>query len=295
MNSKFFEHAELINKAYNVSSDYSLDRQYDFMFIFDDDITTVLHSVQVYRLLKKQNPVMQLVMVGGEGLLATAFRVMRLSLKIKGIFKPKLKKYLSELRQETEAQRLKRVAVALGIPESDIRVLDSGHNTTENLRVMSRLADGKKSLVVSTQRLAMIFKASAEFQCNRYPKMFGMKLFKFDMMVIHQSVSETLQRYNFQIAGHGRVALHFFASLVRRFDIYDGKFLEKPFEPSPEVRKAAAELEKRFFIKQRLGGIKKLIAYCQYVPIIWDIFRNAEKYCSSERIIINIKARELLS
>lgn len=58
-------------------------------------------------------------------------------------------------------------------------------------------------------------------------------------------------------AGHGRVALHLYASLVRRFEVYDGKFLRKPFEPDETTKKADTVLRNRFLIKQRVTGLKK--------------------------------------
>lgn len=269
--------AEVINQAYDVQSTYDLDKKYAYFIVYDDDITAVLESIVLYLQLKRQNPEMKYVVVGGEGLLATAFKVMRLAVKLRG-----LKVDPERLVKETEAQRLKRVAMALGVLEKDIIVLDKGHNTSDNLRAMSDLAEGQKALVVSTQRLAMVFKQSANFQCNTYPDKFGCKRFDYDMYVIHQKVMDTLWWYNFQIAGNGRVALHLFASLVRRFEVYDGKFLTKPFEPSLAVQMADESLRNKFLIKQRHSGLKLLRAYLQYVPIIWSIFWNAEKYFAQE-------------
>jgi hypothetical protein len=241
----------------------------------------VLKSIYLYRQLKERNPKMKYVVVGGEGLLAVAFKVMRLSVKLRGMSVAQCL-----LKKETEAQRLKRVAMALHVREEDIIVADSGHNTTENLQAMSRIAEGQKALVVSTQRLAMVFKQSAEYQCNMYPEKFGCKRFDYDLYVIHQNVSDTLRWYNFQIAGNGRVAMHFFASLVRRFEVYDGKFLTKPFEPSDEVKKADSLLRNKFVIKQRPTGFGAVRALFQYVPILWDIYWHAADYLIDENLAI---------
>ena len=267
----------MINQAYDVVSTYDAAKKYDFMVVYDDDITSVLKSMNVYRQIKKINPKARFAVVGGEGLLAVAFTVMRFSLKIR-------RKTVASnlLKKETEAARLKRVAMALGVPESEIIVLDKGRNTTENLQAISHLAQGKKALVVSTQRLAMVFKQSADFQCNEEPEKHGCVPLDYDLFVIKQTVEETLRWYNFQKAGHGRVALHLFASLVRRFDVYDGKFLRKPFEVDPETRKADALLRNRFLIKQRVTGLKQIRAMLQYVPILWDIFWHAENYLIDE-------------
>ena len=267
----------MINQAYDVVSTYDAAKKYDFMVVYDDDITPVLKSMNVYRQIKKINPKARFAVVGGEGLLAVAFTVMRFSLKIR-------RKTVASnlLKKETEAARLKRVAMALGVPESEIIVLDKGRNTTENLQAISHLAQGKKALVVSTQRLAMVFKQSADFQCNEEPEKHGCVPLDYDLFVIKQTVEETLRWYNFQKAGHGRVALHLFASLVRRFDVYDGKFLRKPFEVDPETRKADALLRNRFLIKQRVTGLKQIRAMLQYVPILWDIFWHAEDYLIDE-------------
>lgn len=281
MNKKYLEAAEVINQCYDVASTFDATKKYDFMVVYDDDITAVLRSMSVYRKVKELNPEARLVVVGGEGLLAVAFSVMRLSLKMRG------KKEAKLLKKETEAARLQRVAMELGVPKEDIVVLDKGTNTTENLQAISKLAEGKKALVVSTQRLAMVFRQSADFQCNEEPEKHGCVKLNYDMFVIHQSVAETLRWYNFQAAGEGQVALHLFASLVRRFDVYDGKFLRKPFEADAETKKADALLRGRFLIKQRLSGLGLLKAYFQYVPIIWDIFWNAEKYIRDERKAIN--------
>lgn len=274
--------AEVINEAYDVQSTHESDRKYAYFIVYDDDITAVLRSAYLWRKLKKNNPEMKYVCVGGEGLLATAFKVMRLAVKLRG-----LKVDPKRLVKETEAQRLKRVAMALDVPEKDIIVLDEGRNTTENLRAMSDLAQGKKSLVVSTQRLAMVFKQSADYQCNTYPEKFGCQQFDYDMYVIHQKVDEILHWYNFQIAGDGRVAMHLFASLVRRFEVYDGKFLTKPFEPNELVKEKDALLRNKFLIKQRHTGWKAVRAMFQYVPIIWDIFWNAERYFEDEEKVIS--------
>lgn len=270
---KLFKAAEVINKAYDVASTFDPNKKYDYMVVYDDDITAVLSSMSVYRQVKKTNRKARLVVVGGEGLLAIAYKVMRFSLKVRG------QAFCSGLLiKETEAARLKRVAMALGVPEEDIIVLDKGRNTTQNLQAISQLAKTKRVLVVSTQRLAMVFKQSADFQCNREPEKHGCTYLVYDLFVIKQSVRETLHWYNFQAAGNGRVALHLFASLVRRFEVYDGKFLFKPFEPNEETKKADALLRNRFLIKQRVTGLKKIRAILQYVPIIWDIFWHAEYY-----------------
>ncbi|MBP5134581.1 MAG: YdcF family protein, partial [Paludibacteraceae bacterium] len=267
--------------AYDVPSTYKLGMKYDYMMIYDDDITAVLRSIHLYRHFKQSNAELKLVLVGGEGLLNIAFKVMRFSFRCRCCSLASRR-----LQKETEAMRLKRVALELGVKEEDIIVSDQGHNTTENLQAMSKIADGKKTLVVSTQRLAMIFKQSADYQCNRYPECFNCQKFDYDMMVIHQSVQDILRWYNFQAAGNGRVALHFFASLVRRFEVYDNKFLTKPFEPSAEVMAADALLRPRFLIKQRLTGWQKLRALMQYIPILWSVFLNAEEYLIDENVAI---------
>ncbi len=273
---KFIQAAEIINQAYDVASTYDATKKYDFMVVYDDDITAVLKSIHVYKQVKRVNPNAFLAVVGGEGLLATAFAVMRFSLKVRG-------KKSEDLRKESEAARLRRVAIELGVLDSDIIVLDKGRNTTENLQAISGLCDNKKALVVSTQRLAMVFKQSADFQCNEQPAKHGCVKLDYDLFVIKQSVEETLHWYNFQIAGQGRVALHLFASLVRRFDVYDGRFLRKPFEADEKTKEADAILRNRFLIKQRVNGLKKVRALLQYIPIVWDIFWHAEAYLSDER------------
>ena len=278
MEQKLLAAAEVINQAYDVASTFNANKKYDFMIVYDDDITAILKSIQVYRQIKKVNPRARLAVVGGEGLLAIAFAVMRFSLKIRR------KNIDSELlKKETEAARLKRVAMALGVPEEEIIVLDKGHNTTENLQDISHLSMDKKVLVVSTQRLAMVFKQSADFQCNEEPEKHGCVYLDYDMFVIKQTVAETLRWYNFQAAGDGRVALHLFASLVRRFDVYDGKFLRKPFEADEKTKEADTLLRNRFLIKQRLTGLKQIKAMLQYIPIVLDIFRHAEDYLIDER------------
>ena len=278
MRQDYLDAAEVINSFYDVQSTYEQGRKYLYFMVYDDDITAVLKSVHIYKALKRNNPQMKFVVVGGEGLLATAFKVMRFSLWIRG------RRFASKiLKKETEAQRLKRVALALGVLEQDIIVADEGKNTSDNLRAMSGIANGQKTVVVSTQRLAMVFKQSAEYQCNTYPEKFGCQKFDYDLLVIHQSVAETLRWYNFQVAGDGAVAFHLYASLVRRFDVYDGKFLFKPKnEPTRIVKRADELLRSRFLIKQRLSGWGAVRSYFQYIPIIWDIFKNAELYLDDE-------------
>ncbi len=275
--------AEVINKAYDVESTYDKNKKYDFVVVYDDDITAVLKSMAIFRQVKAVNPNAWLVVVGGEGLLNVAFKVMRFSLKVRGIKRICGRETSSLLVKETEAARLKRVAMALGVPEYTIVVSDKGRNTTENLQAISHMAQGCKTLVVSTQRLAMVFRQSADFQCNQEPEKHGCWPLDYDMYVIHQSVEETLRWYNFQIAGKGRVALHLYASLVRRFEVYDRKFLTKPFEPDEELKAADKLLRDRFLIKQRVGGLRKVRALLQYAPIIWDIFWHAEEYVKDEQ------------
>ena len=290
MKKKFLSYlkaAETINRAYDVPSAYGY-KKYAYFMVYDDDITAVLKSAPLYFELKKINPELKYVVVGGEGLLAIAFKVMRFSLKLRCA-----ERALSTLKKETEAERLKRVAMALGVDEKDIIVADKGHNTTENLQAMSQIAKGEKTLVVSTQRLAMIFKQSAEFQCNKNPEIFGCVHFNYDLFVIHQSVEKTLRWYNFQKAGNGRVAFHLFASIVRRFEVYNGKFLTRPFEPSDEVKRADAHLRHRFVIKQRLNGLGHVRALFQYVPIILSIFFHPGEYLMDEENAINEARHEL--
>ena len=69
MKEKYFEAAEVINRAYNVESTYDSSKKYDFMVVYDDDITAVLKSMNIYRQVKQVNPEARLVTVGGEGLL----------------------------------------------------------------------------------------------------------------------------------------------------------------------------------------------------------------------------------
>ena len=234
MRKDYLEAMEVINRFYDLPSTYCVSTKYAYMMIFDDDVTAVLKSMHVWFEQKRRNPSIKLVLVGGEGLLETAFKVMRLSFKVRGCnFAGHV------LKKESEAERLKRIALQLGVNNEDIIVADKGRNTTENLRAMSNIAKGQKTLVVSTQRLAMIFRQSADFQCNTHPEEFGCLHFDYDMFVIQQSVEQTLRWYNFQAAGNGRVACHLFASLVRRFEVYDNKFLLKPFEPSAEVKNAS--------------------------------------------------------
>ena len=272
MKKNYLKAAEVINQAYDVASTYEATKIYDFMVVYDDDITAVLKSIQVYRQVKKLNP--------------KARFVVRFSLKIR-----RKTVASSLLKKETEAARLKRVAMALGVPETEIDVLDKGTNTTENLQAISHLAKGKKALVVSTQRLAMVFRQSADFQCNEEPEKHGCVPFDYDLFVIKQTVEETLRWYNFQAAGNGRVALHLFASLVRRFDVYDGKFLRKPFEADDKTKEADALLRNRFLIKQRVTGVKQIKAMLQYVPILWDIFWHAEDYLIDENEAIGAAER----
>jgi hypothetical protein len=272
---KFMAAAEVINQAYNVESTFDETKHYDYMVVYDDDITAILKSIGAYKKVKANNPAAKLVVVGGEGLLATAFAVMRFSLKVRG-------KKSYDLKKESEAGRLKRVAMSLGVPEDEIIVLDKGRNTTENLQAISELCQNKMALVVSTQILAMVFRQSADFQCNEEPYKHGCFHLDYDMFVIKETVAETLHWYNFQAAGNGRVALHLYASLVRRFDVYDGKFLRKPFEADEATKKADAILRNRFLIKQRVTGFKKIRAMLQYLPIVWDIFWHAEDYLNDE-------------
>lgn len=278
MKKEYLQAAEVINSFYDVQSTFQPGQKYQYFMVYDDDITAVLRSAHIYKALKRNNPQMKFVAVGGEGLLAVAFKVMRFGLFVRGNSFA-----LKRLKKETEAQRLKRIALRLGIDEQDIIVSDEGHNTTENLRAMSKIANGQKSLVVSTQRLAMVFKQSAEFQCNLHPNVFGCLPFDYDLLVIHQSVEETLRWYNFQTAGNGAVAFHLYASLVRRFEVYDGLFLKKPdLELTDVVRRADDLLRPKFLIKQRLSGFKAVVSYLQYIPIVWDIFMHSVDYMIDE-------------
>ena len=75
MDSKFFAAANIINQAYDVPSTYDSYKKYDYMVVYDDDITAVLKSMQTFWRIKLNNPQAKLVTVGGEGLLATAFKL----------------------------------------------------------------------------------------------------------------------------------------------------------------------------------------------------------------------------
>ena len=81
--------------------------------------------------------------------------------------------------------------------------------------------------------------------------------------------------------------------MVRRFEVYDNKFLTKPCDPTDAVKKADELLRPRFLIKQRLTGWKAVLSMFQYIPIIWDIFWNAEKYLIDENDAVN-EAQERL-
>ena len=95
----------------------------------------------------------------------------------------------------------------------------------------------------------MVFRQSADFQCNEEPEKHGCVALDYDMYVIKQTVEETLRWYNFQIAGHGRVALHLYASLVRRFEV----------SPSEQnlLEKLKAGISRQEF-EQEFGGMLSL-------------------------------------
>lgn len=286
---KYLQIANRLNDRYAVISDcYSQEggiKNYDFFIFYDDDITSVLKGIRALALMVKTHGLCgpsgkrrKVVFVGGEGLLANAFKVMRIALLLRGKGKE-----FAALIPENEAQRLQRVALSLWVNPKDCILLDTGKNTTENLRLICDLVKDDTAIIAVTQRLALIFQQSVDFQCNQHPEKFGLSPLKIDLYVIKQTVEQTLRWYNFQIAGKGRVSFHFFAHLVKRFDNYDGKFLNKPFEPRVSLRKDSEVLSKKFLIKQRSNNPLK---YFQYIPIIWDIFWNAEKYLDDEAMAI---------
>lgn len=277
--------AEKINAAYDMKSnaydELGKIKNQDYILFGDDDITVILKGLRTWFEMGKVHGAngpsgksRKIIFYGGEGLLAIAFRVMRAALFLRGKWK-----LLRKIKKENESQRLARVAEALGIHPSQMIVLGEGRNTTEVLRSICQTVGDGKCLLVVTQRLAQIMKASIDFQCNQNPEKFGMSPLNVDYYVIHQEVRETMRWYNMQGAGGGRVAFHFWGHLVRRFDEYDGKFLNKPFEPSKELRESSEVLANDFLIKQRRGGLKRLL---QYLPIINDIFWHAEEYLIDE-------------
>lgn len=277
--------AEKINAAYDMKSnaydELGKIKNQDYILFGDDDITVILKGLRTWFEMAKVHSVngpsgkpRKIIFYGGEGLLAIAFKVMRTALFLRGKWK-----LLRKIKKENESQRLARVAEALGIDRSQMIVLGEGRNTTEVLRSICQTVGDGKCLLVVTQRLAQIMKASIDFQCNQNPEKFGMSPLNVDYYVIHQEVRETMRWYNMQGAGGGRVAFHFWGHLVRRFDEYDGKFLNKPFEPSKELRESSEVLANDFLIKQRRGGLKRLL---QYMPIINDIFWHAEEYLIDE-------------
>lgn len=288
--------AEKINAAYDMSStaydEQGRIKNCDYVLFGDDDITVVLKGLRTWYELNMvhgdkgpSGKERKAVFYGGEGLLATAFEVMRAGLTLRGKWKLKRK-----VKKENESQRLARVAEALGLHPVQMIVLGAGRNTTEVLRSICQTVGNGKCLLVVTQRLAQIMKASIEFQCNQNAEKFAMTPLNIEYYVIHQKVRETVRWYNMQGAGGGRVAFHFWGHLVRRFDEYDGKFLSKPFEPTKELRESSEVLAENFLIKQRKGGLRKVM---QYFPIINDIFWHAEEYIADERMAIAESKKEL--
>lgn len=77
MKQEYLPAAEVINSFYDVQSTFQPGRKYQSFMVYDDDITAVLRSAHIYKALKRNNPQMKFVAVGGEGLLAVAFKVMR--------------------------------------------------------------------------------------------------------------------------------------------------------------------------------------------------------------------------
>lgn len=288
--------AEKINATYDMKStaydELGKIKNQDFILFGDDDITAVLKGVRCWFQMNKEygpngpsGKQRKAVFYGGEGLLAIAFKVMKVALFLRCKWK-----LLRRVKKENESQRLARVAEALGIHRSEMIILGEGRNTTEVLRSICQTVGGGKCLMVVTQRLAQIMKASIDFQCNQNAEVFQMSPLKVDYYVIHQKVRETMRWYNMQGAGGGRVAFHFWGHLVRRFDEYDGKFLRKPFEPSKVIRMSSEVLANDFLIKQRRGGLKRLL---QYLPIINDIFWHAEECLIDEVEAIAEANREL--
>ena len=51
MKKDYLKAAEVINQAYDVASTYEATKRYDYMFVYDDDITAVLKSIQVLSLI----------------------------------------------------------------------------------------------------------------------------------------------------------------------------------------------------------------------------------------------------
>ena len=45
MKKDYLKAAEVINQAYDVASTYEATKRYDYMFVYDDDITAVLKSI----------------------------------------------------------------------------------------------------------------------------------------------------------------------------------------------------------------------------------------------------------
>lgn len=288
--------ARKLSKAYDMDStcydENGVLKNYDYLLMGDDDITVVLKGIHVWFEAKSlygpcgpSGEERKIVFYGGKGLLALAFRCVKVGLFLQGKWK-----LMRELHPENESQRLARVAGELGIKPSEMVVLGEGTNTSEVLRSIAQTVGEKQCLLAVTQRLAMIMKSSIDFQCQKNATAFGTHPLKMDYFVIKQDVRDTVRWYNMQRAGGGRVAFHFWGHLLPRFDKYDGKFLQKPFEPSESLRESSRILEKNFLIKQRCGGLRK---YCQYLPILWDVLQNGEAFIKDEKKAIE-EAKEAL-
>ena len=240
-----FKDAELILRSLCVETDCFIDGKIiraRYLVAIDDDPTSAFYTAYVYHLIYQTYAYHPFVLcVGGKG---------------------PLSKYTNE-RDESEGDKQRRVCIALGVQPSDIRVLDKGTNTGENLLdiVLSVSSSPGRIIMCLTGRLSLRLRQTLLYLDRQYADRLDKQAFDEIMRqgvyyyVPEESVDDQMQLYNCKGLAGGLLLLSEVASIYNRIRRYSGT-LQAPldFEVPREVIEASGHLEAKYPLKNgKLG------------------------------------------
>ena len=256
-----------------------------YIACIDDDPKSAVYAAWLYHKARAEDQNPTVLCIGGLGLLSKHL-------------KPKDAVFYSE------ALRLADVCLDLGVPMENLVILDKGTNSGENVRdVASQMVQELGDIVFAvTKRLSLRWERTfkkqiatqmAKIQSEKYHHEYNPEMIKTPKdyyYVINETLEEACCWMNGKRVGNCQMMFHELASIYDRCVKYAGTFqLPLDFEPSDEVKEAAAYMAKRYRIKNGKMGLREI---CQYVYLLVDLKKHLPDMREEQKNIIAQKQLE---
>ena len=264
MKEKDFECAELVYNKLCMPSDCYDDEgkllEFDYVVAIDDDISSAIHAVRKAReIAMATGHYPKILCVGGKGILS---------------------RYLYD---KSEAKVLADVCFGLKYRHDLVRCkgMDTGKNTPENLKNLAKhvLSDGLQQpriLICVTKRQSLRYVLA---QRKLLPNMF------IRWFVIDEPLLKACRLDNAKSLCDNEMMLHELAAILPRCEEYAGISQEPiPFKVSPEVRKAADYLAKRYRLK--IGGKLGLMDKYRYAKLYVSLILHKKEIKQARKDMI---------